>query len=90
MVKLWRLLMSIIDNKGKLFGKINITYLFGKKGVMVYTVISLVFIFLGTMMSSDLVWELTDFANYLMVLPNIVGLVAGTAMVKQLLKEGTK
>ena len=71
-----------------MFGKINITYLFGKKGVMVYTVISLVFIFLGTMMSSDLVWELTDTANYLMVLPNVVGLVAGTAMVKTLLKEG--
>ena len=73
-----------------MFGKVNITYLFGKKGVLPYTVISLVFIFLGTMMSSDLVWELTDFANYLMVLPNVVGLVAGTAMVKQLLKEGTK
>ena len=73
-----------------MFGKVNVTYLFGKKGVLPYTVISLVFIFLGTMMSSDLVWELTDFANYLMVLPNVVGLVAGTAMVKQLLKEGTK
>ena len=71
-----------------MFGKVNVTYLFGKKGVLVYTIISLVFIFLGTMMSSDLVWELTDFANYLMVLPNVVGLVAGTAMVKQLLKEG--
>ena len=71
-----------------MFGKINITYLFGKKGVLVYTVISLVFIFLGTMMSSDLVWELTDTANYLMVLPNVVGLVAGTAMVKSLVKEG--
>ena len=70
-----------------MFGKINITYLFGKKGVMVYTVISLVFIFLGTMMSSDLVWELTDTANYLMVLPNVVGLVAGTAAVTTILKE---
>ena len=71
-----------------MFGKINITYLFGKKGVLVYTIISLVFIFLGTMMSSDLVWELTDTANYLMVLPNVVGLIAGTAMVKSILKEG--
>ena len=73
-----------------MFGKVNVTYLFGKKGVLPYTIISLVFIFLGTMMSSDLVWELTDFANYLMVLPNVVGLIAGTAMVKQLLKEGKK
>ena len=71
-----------------MFGKVNITYLFGKKGVLPYTIISLVFIFLGTMMSSDLVWELTDMANYLMVLPNVIGLFAGTAMVKQLLKEG--
>ena len=70
-----------------MFGKVNIAYLFGSKGVKVYTVIALVFIFLGTCMSSDLVWELTDFANYLMVLPNIVGLVAGTAMVQQLLKD---
>ena len=73
-----------------MFGKVNIAYLFGSKGVKVYTIIALVFIFLGTCMSSDLVWELTDFANYLMVLPNIVGLVAGTAMVNQLLKEGAK
>ena len=73
-----------------MFGKVNVNYLFGKKGVLVYTIISLVFIFLGTMMSSDLVWELTDTANYLMVLPNVVGLVAGTAMVKQLLKDGTR
>ena len=70
-----------------MFGKVNITYLFGKKGVMPYTIISLVFIFLGTMMSSDLVWELTDMANYLMVLPNVVGLIAGTAMVSTILKE---
>ena len=73
-----------------LFGKINVVYLFGKKGVLPYTIIALVFIFLGTMMSSDLVWELTDMANYLMVLPNVIGLVACTKLVQQLLKEGTK
>ena len=64
-----------------MFGKTNIAYLFGNKGVKVYTVIALVFIFLGTCMSSDLVWELTDFANYLMVLPNVIGLFGCTALV---------
>ena len=59
-----------------------------QEGVLPYTLISLVFVFLGTMMSSDLVWELTDTANYLMVLPNIIGLVAGTALTVKLLKEG--
>ena len=41
-----------------LFGKINANYLFGQKGIKVYMVIALVFIFLGTLMSNDLVWEL--------------------------------
>ena len=64
-----------------LFGKINVEYLFGKKGVKIYTVIALVFVFLGTMVSNDLVWELTDAFNYLMVLPNAVALFALTGMV---------
>ena len=63
-------------------------YMFGKKGVLPYMLISLVFIFLGILVSSDLLWELTDTANYLMVLPNVIGLVAGTALTVKLLKEG--
>ena len=64
-----------------LFGKINAQYLFGKKGVKAYTVIALVFIFVGTMVSNDLVWELTDAFNYLMVIPNAIALFALTGMV---------
>ena len=69
-----------------LFGKINANYLFGKNNpklcTLVYTMIALVFIFLGTLMSNDLVWELTDAFNYLMVLPNAIALFALTRMVK--------
>ena len=43
--------------------------------------------FPGTMMSSDLVWELTDMANYLMVLPNVIGLIGCTGLVLTLLPE---
>ena len=73
-----------------MFGKTNVAYLFGNTGVKVYTAIALVFIFLGTCMSSDLVWELTDFANYLMVLPNVIGLFGCSALVVELMKEGGK
>ena len=59
-----------------LFGKINNIWLFGKKSVPVYSVIALVFIFLGTQMSNDLVWELTDMFNNLMVIPNAIALFA--------------
>ena len=64
-----------------LFGKINVAYLFGKKSTVVYTVLALVFIFLGTMMSNDLVWELSDMFNNLMVIPNAIALFALTSLV---------
>ena len=74
-----------------MFGKINVIYLFGEKNAKIstkiYTVIALVFIFLGTLASNDLVWELTDAFNYLMVIPNAIALFALTGMVKKSLKE---
>ncbi len=59
-----------------LFGKINFEYLFGKRAVPIYSVISLVFIVLGSFLQNDLVWGLTDMFNQLMVIPNAVALVA--------------
>ena len=59
-----------------LFGKINVEYLFGKKAVPVYSVLAIVFIFLGSCLSNDLVWELTDMFNNLMVIPNAIALFA--------------
>lgn len=69
-----------------MFGKINMEYLFGKKGVTIYTLISLVFIFLGTVTSSDLVWELSDMFNQLMVLPNVIGLIGCTGIILSVTK----
>ena len=66
-----------------LFGKVNMEYLFGKKSALLYSVIAIAFIFLGTLLSNDLVWELTDMFNQLMVLPNVVALIAlGSLVVK--------
>ncbi len=64
-----------------LFGKINMKYLFGKKSLVIYAVIALVFIFLGTLASNDLVWELSDMFNQLMVLPNAIAMFALTGVV---------
>ena len=74
-----------------MFGKINVIYLFGQKNAKVsttvYTIIALVFIFLGTLASNDLVWELTDAFNYLMVIPNALALFALTKMVTGSVKD---
>ena len=65
-----------------MFGKINFTYLFGKKYTLIYSILSLTFILLGSFLKNDLVWELTDFFNYLMVLPNALALIALSNLVK--------
>ena len=77
-----------------LFGRINMVWLFGeknaKRSTFIYTIAALTFIFLGTTMSNDLVWELTDAFNYLMVIPNAVALFALTKMVTGSLAEAEK
>ena len=79
-----------------MFGKINVCYLFGKNektekiAVIVYNVISLAFIFLGTLASNDLVWELSDMFNQLMVLPNVIALIACGGIVVSLTHFGKK
>ena len=44
-------------------------------------ILALIFIFLGTMMANDLVWELSDMFNNLMVIPNVIALFALTNLV---------
>lgn len=72
------------------FGKQNVVYLFGKKAVVPYTVISLLFVFLGSILSNDLVWELTDTFNQLMVIPNVMALIALGGVVAVIAKGGDK
>ena len=67
-----------------LFGKLNVEWLFrGKKklAAAVYAVVAMGFVFLGSLLSNDLVWELTDLFNQLMVLPNALALFALSGLV---------
>ena len=70
-----------------LFAKINITWLFGEKAQKPFIIVALVFIFLGTLASNDLVWELSDMFNNLMVIPNAIALFALTGMVTTSVKK---
>ena len=74
------------------FGKLNAQYLFKNKKIfiIIYSSISIAFVFMGTVLSNDLVWELTDFFNNLMVLPNAVALVALSRLVVDESKEARK
>lgn len=74
------------------FGKVNVQYLFknSKVATVIYSVIAIGFIFLGTLLSNKLVWELTDFFNYLMVFPNILALVPLAAIVAKASDDAKK
>jgi hypothetical protein len=51
-------------------------YLFGKKATAAYSFLAVGFIFLGSIVKSDLAWALQDMFNQLMVLPNVITLFA--------------
>ena len=62
------------------FARQNVQYLFGKKAVVPFSLIVVVFVFLGSLLKVDLVWNLSDLFNGLMVIPNLMALIvlAGT------------
>ena len=62
------------------FARQNVQYLFGKKAVVPFSLIVVGFVFLGSLLKVDLVWNLSDLFNGLMVIPNLMALLvlAGT------------
>ena len=72
------------------FGKQNVQYLFGKKATVVYSILAIAFIFLGTLFPNDLVWELADMFNNIMVIPNVIALAVLSAIVVAAAKKSAK
>ena len=69
------------------FGETNIRYLFGAKALLPYQILVMVFIFTGSVLKIDLVWELSDFFNGIMVIPNLIAILLLSNKVARLLKE---
>jgi len=63
------------------FGEQNVKYLFGMKAVKVYALIVVACIVVGSTLKVDLVWNLADFFNGLMALPNLLALIALSGLV---------
>lgn len=69
------------------FGQTNIKFLFGKKAVIPYTILVLIFIVIGSSLKVDLVWSLADCFNGLMVIPNLIAVLALSGVVVKLTKD---
>lgn len=72
------------------FGEANVKFLFGKKGLLPYRILVIIFIIVGTALEVPLVWELADMFNGLMVVPNLIALLALSKVVVKSLREYEK
>lgn len=57
------------------YGEKCFEYLFGDKWVHLYRYLWVLFVFVGSMVKLELVWNFSDAMNALMAVPNLVGLV---------------
>lgn len=57
------------------YGEKSIEYLVGRKAVLPYRYIWVVMVFVGSIISLNIVWTFADITNALMALPNIVALL---------------
>lgn len=70
-----------------IFGEMNVRYLVGRKGVYPYRALVTVCIFIGTIITADLVWQLADTFNGIMVIPNIIAIVVLAPQVRKIYKR---
>ncbi|MBR1935465.1 MAG: alanine:cation symporter family protein, partial [Muribaculaceae bacterium] len=57
------------------YGERAMEYLFGKKSRIFYRVVYIVMVFVGAVVSLQLVWNIADCVNALMAIPNLVALL---------------
>lgn len=69
------------------FAETNIRYLFGARALLPFQIMVMLFIFVGSVLKIELVWELADLFNGIMVLPNLLALLLLSNKVVRLLRE---
>ena len=63
------------------YGEKSLEYLFGKKAVMPYRIVFIIFVGIGAVAKLDIVWLVSDVFNGLMAIPNLIGLLVLTPVV---------
>lgn len=67
------------------YGTSAVRYLWGERGIRIYQVLYMLFIYLGAVLSMELVWGLSDLFNSFMAIPNLLCLW----MLREEVVEGT-
>ena len=69
------------------YGTKAFEYLFGTRAAYFYRVFFVLFIMVGATMQLDLAWDLSDTFNGLMAIPNLIGVVALSGLVKRITRN---
>lgn len=69
------------------YGTKAFEYLFGTKATIGYRVVFVVFIMVGATMQLDLAWDLSDTFNGLMAIPNLIGVVTLSGLVRRITRN---
>ena len=71
------------------YGEVSVGFLTNKsqKAIMVYRIVYVAFVFLGTVGSLDLIWSISETMNGLMAVPNLIGVVGLFKVVKDVTNE---
>ncbi len=64
------------------YGEKAVEYLFGSKSIAIYRVIFTAAVIVGATMSLELVWNFSDLMNGMMAIPNLIGLLLLSKVVK--------
>ena len=59
-------------------------YLFGQRAVLPYRLLFVALVFVGSLVSLKLVWNIADITNLLMALPNLIAVILLAGLVKKL------
>ncbi|MDD3797057.1 MAG: alanine/glycine:cation symporter family protein [Lachnospiraceae bacterium] len=57
------------------YGETCLSYLFGKKSIIVYRIVFLAVLFIGSVVSLGIIWNFSDLFNGLMAFPNLICLL---------------
>ena len=68
------------------YGVAAVRYLWGEKGIKVYQVCYMLFVYLGAVLSMETVWGLSDLFNSFMAIPNLLGVF----LLRKQVIEGTE
>ena len=74
------------------YGEVSAEYLSGnsKTAVIIYRCIYVAFVFLGAVGNLDLIWSISDTMNGMMAIPNLIGIIGLSKVIKDMTKDHFK